>query len=99
MNAVNENTGRGQFSIPPDLVIGRSASVLPLAGEVNWGMTAFAVEQIRSITDGKEVISAGVDTGIDRSHPLLSNCFAAKDFLCTLCGFFGFLQCARCRLT
>lgn len=68
------------FTIPPDLVRGSAADALPLAGEVNWGMARFAVDQLRTITDGRECISAGVDTGVDRNHPLLKNCIAAKDF-------------------
>lgn len=68
------------FTIPPDLIRGPSADVMPLAGEVNWGMEAFAVDRLRTVTDGKGVVVAGIDTGIDRSHPLLTNCFAAKDF-------------------
>jgi subtilisin len=68
------------FGIPPDLVIGPSADVLPLAGEVNWGVEAFQVDLLRSITDGAGVITGIVDTGVDRTHPLLANCFAARDF-------------------
>lgn len=69
-----------EFTIPPDLQRGSAADVLPLAGEVNWGMVAFAVERLRTITDGKGVVAAGVDTGVDRSHPLLGNCFASRDW-------------------
>lgn len=43
-------------------------------------MKVFSVDQLRSITRGKGVTVCGVDTGIDRTHPLLTNCFAAKDF-------------------
>jgi subtilisin len=68
------------FTIPPDLIRGPDADVLPLAGEVNWGMAVFGVDRLRTLTDGAGVVAAGVDTGIDRTHPLLSNCFAAKDF-------------------
>lgn len=66
--------------IPPDLLIGDSADVLPLAGEVNWGMEVFGVERLRAVSDGKGIVIGGIDTGIDREHPLLSNCIAAKDF-------------------
>lgn len=68
------------FEIPPDLVRGPESDVLPLAGEVNWGMATFAVDRLRSITDGAGVSVAVIDTGIDRTHPLLQNCAAAKDF-------------------
>lgn len=68
------------YGLPPDLVVGPSADVLPLAGEVNWGMDVFAVERLRTLTNGEGVVVCGIDTGIDREHPLLTNCFAAKDF-------------------
>ncbi len=68
------------FSLPPDLVRGPEADLLPLAGEVNWGMASFAVDRLREITKGEGVIVAGIDTGVDRSHPLLTNVIDAKDF-------------------
>lgn len=68
------------FGIPPDLDIGPTADVLPLAGEANWGVEAFAVDRLRSVTDGGGIVAGVVDTGIDRAHPLLANLIAAKDF-------------------
>lgn len=69
------------FRIPPDLRIGRAAAALPLAGEVNWGMEAFGVKALRSITDGTGQIVGVIDTGVDRTHPLLaSQVIDAKDF-------------------
>lgn len=68
------------FHIPPDLIRGPEADFLPLAGETNWGMSVFGVEQLRSQYDGSGVIVGITDTGVDRTHPILSNCFAAKDF-------------------
>lgn len=64
----------------PPVFRGPSGDVLPLAGEANWGMSVMGVDQLRTITRGKGIVIGGVDTGIDRTHPLLSNCFAAKDF-------------------
>jgi subtilisin len=71
--------GDDQFKIPP-VLIGPTADVLPLAGEVNWGMQVFGVDKLRSVSDGKGVIAGIVDTGADRTHPLLTNCVASKDF-------------------
>jgi subtilisin len=68
------------FVIPPDLIIGPKADVLPLAGEVNWGMDIFGVAAMRSLTNGEGVTTGIVDTGVDRAHPLLTNCVGAKDF-------------------
>lgn len=69
----------GLFRIPP-VIIGPQADALPLSGEVNWGMAAFGIDKLRSVSDGKGMICGIVDTGADRTHPLLSNCIAAKDF-------------------
>ncbi len=68
------------FVIPPDLVVGEHAELLPLAGEVNWGMDVFGVNSLRQVTDGAGVIAGIIDTGVDRTHPLLTNCIAAADF-------------------
>lgn len=68
------------FGIPPDLVKGPEADVLPLAGEANWGMATFQIEKIRSITTGEDIIVGVVDTGVDRDHPLLTNVIDARDF-------------------
>ena len=68
------------FFIPPDLVRGPSSDVLPLAGEANWGVAVFNVDSLRKLADGDGVIVGVVDTGIDRTHPLLTNCIAARDF-------------------
>ena len=69
-----------QFGIPPDLVVGPDAQFLPLAGEVNWGMATFGVDVLRTVTKGEGVITGVIDTGVDRTHPLLSNVFASKNF-------------------
>jgi len=68
------------FGIPPDLQIGEAADFLPLAGEVNWGVAAFAVDRLREVTDGKGMKVGIVDTGVDEDHPLLTNLAGAKDF-------------------
>lgn len=70
----------GLFRIPPDLLVGPAADFLPLAGEVNWGVAAMAVDRLRSVADGAGVTAGIVDTGVDRGHPLLANCVAARDF-------------------
>lgn len=67
------------YQIPP-ITYGPSADILPLAGEVNWGMEKFAVEQLRKVTDGKGIKIGIVDTGVDKSHPILNNVADAKDF-------------------
>lgn len=68
------------FIIPPDLVFGPTADVFGLAGEINWGIEAFGVNQLRRLTDGAGVIAAITDTGVDRTHPILSNCSSSRDF-------------------
>ena len=69
------------FGIPPDLVRGPSADVLPLAGEANWGMEVFGVNALRDAGHDGDGIKLGVvDTGIDRGHPLLTNVIEAYDF-------------------
>lgn len=67
------------YGIPPDLIRGPEAEVLPMAGEANWGMAAFGVQTLRD--QPFEPIKLGVvDTGVDASHPMLSNLRGAKDF-------------------
>lgn len=74
--------------IPPDLVRGDTADVLPLAGEVNWGMDLFGVDYLRSLTDGAGFKVGVVDTGIDESHEILQPNFAgAKDFTGSAYGY------------
>lgn len=69
------------FHIPPDLVRGPSADFLPLAGEANWGVQTFDFEPLRVAGDGGRGIKVGgIDTGVDRTHPLLTNLKDAKDF-------------------
>ncbi len=68
------------FHIPPDLHRGEWSDVLPMAGESNWGVKTFAVDRLREVTNGEGVITGICDTGVDRKHPDLSNCIAAKDF-------------------
>lgn len=69
-----------EFHIPPDLIRGPEGDVLPMAGEANWGISVFGVEDLRRLTKGEGVITGIVDTGVDRTHPDLSNCIAAKDW-------------------
>lgn len=69
------------YGIPPDLVIGPSSDVLPLAGEANWGMAKFDVERLRSIANGAGVIVGVIDTGLDDQHPdVKPNYLASRDF-------------------
>lgn len=69
------------YRIPPDLVFGPTADVLPLAGEVNWGMDVFGVDTLRSLVPAQPGVKLGVvDTGVDATHPLLVNLKGAKDF-------------------
>lgn len=68
------------YGIPPDLVVGPEADVLPLLNETNWGMAKLAIDQLRQYSNGEGVIAGVVDTGVDRAHPLLTNCINAKDF-------------------
>ena len=65
----------------PDLTRGPSADALPLAGEVNWGMGTFAVDDLRKLAPTGPAIKLGVvDTGVDKSHPILGNVKGARDF-------------------
>lgn len=57
------------YHIPPDLIRGPEADVLPLAGEANWGMRVLDVARLRAVTDGEGIITGIVDTGIDVNHP------------------------------
>ena len=67
------------YGLPP-VFRGPSANALPLAGEVNWGMGVFGVETLRAATAGLRVKLGVVDTGVDRTHPLLASVRDAKDF-------------------
>ncbi len=67
------------YGIPPDLVIGPGFDHLPMAGEANWGMKKFDVDRLRAVP--VPGIKLGVvDTGVDRTHPLLANVKGARDF-------------------
>lgn len=67
------------YHLPP-VFRGPSADVLPLAGEVNWGMATFGVEALRALKP-TPIKVAVVDTGIDDTHPILRENFAGgKDF-------------------
>ncbi len=77
-----------QYGIPPDLIRGPSARVLPLAGEINWGMDVMGVDFLRTLTEGEGIKLGVVDTGIDESHPLIQPNFGgAKDFTGSSIGF------------
>jgi len=67
-----------RYGLPP-IFIHEKADFLPLAGEVNWGMMAFAIDRLRTITDGAGIKVGGVDTGCDRKHSLLQNVVDASD--------------------
>ena len=67
------------YSLPP-VFRGPEGAMLPLVGEVNWGMSVFQIDRLRSITDGKGIRIGVVDTGVDANHPLLGNVKGAKDF-------------------
>lgn len=68
------------YRLPPDLVRGDESDVLPMANEANWGVKTFQVDRLREVTAGDGVIAGICDTGVDRAHPDLANCIAAKDF-------------------
>jgi subtilisin len=68
------------FHIPPDLIRGPESDVLPMAGEANWGVEVFGVNDMRKLTNGEGVIAGIIDTGVDRTHPDLKNCIASRDF-------------------
>lgn len=69
------------FGLPPDLVRGPEYDALPLAGEVNWGMDVFRVDDLRALTASAPPIKVGVvDTGVDPGHPLLANLKGSRDF-------------------
>jgi subtilisin family serine protease len=68
------------YGIPPDLVRGPEADVLPLADEINWGMEIFGVNRLREAVGAARVKLGVVDTGVDTSHPLLATVKGAKDF-------------------
>lgn len=75
------------YTLPP-ITYGPSADVLPMSGEVNWGMDKFGVGLLRFDTDGEGVPIGGVDTGIDDTHPLIAPNFkAAKDFTGSAYGY------------
>ncbi len=63
------------MQLPP---IERGPSMKGAPG-ANWGMAAFKVNDLRGKVKNKIKIGI-VDTGVDPSHPLLTNLVAAKDF-------------------
>lgn len=67
------------YTLPP-VFVGPEADVLPLSGEVNWGMTAFDIERIRAATGDLRLKLGIVDTGVDARHPILTNVKGARDF-------------------
>ncbi len=66
-----------QYQLPP-IFYGPSSKVLPMAG-ANWGHKAFNVPALQDKVKSKLIIGI-IDTGVDRSHPSLSNVIDAKDF-------------------
>lgn len=70
--------GNDKYRLPP-VEYGPEYDALPMAGEVNWGMEKFGVDLLRRSTPPKIKLGI-VDTGVDRSHPLLANVAGAKDF-------------------
>ena len=69
------------YHLPPDLIRGPESDVLPMAGEANWGVAKFKVDLLRQASNGGAGVITGIcDTGVDRAHPDLRNCVAAKDF-------------------
>lgn len=75
------------YGLPP-VFRGPTYQAIPQAGEVNWGMSVFGVEQLRAITNGAGIKIGGVDTGIDKNHELLAANFkAAKDFTGSASGY------------
>lgn len=71
---------RSDFTFPPDLRVGPGADVLPLAGEANWGMVWAGLDQLREAAAGQTLKVAGIDTGVDVRHPLLTNVKGVIDF-------------------
>lgn len=67
------------YGIPPDLIRGPEGDVLPLADEANWGIKTFDVQRLRD-EPFESIKVAVIDTGVDASHPILSNVAGAKDF-------------------
>lgn len=67
------------YTLPP-VFVNAEADVLPMTGEVNWGMDVFGIEYLRSLAP-KPIKLGVIDTGIDDTHPLLQPVFkGAKDF-------------------
>ena len=54
-----QSSGDPVYGIPPDLVRGPSAMALPMAGEANWGMSVFGVEQLRRLRPGPDDVIHG----------------------------------------
>lgn len=74
------NRGEPVYGLPP-IFRGPCAQALPLAGEINWGMTVFEIEKLRTITNGAGIKIGVIDTGIDDTHEILAPNFGgAKDF-------------------
>lgn len=67
------------YGLPP-IFVHELTSALPLANEINWGMNVFNIEALRNVTHGEGMKIGIIDTGVDRTHPLLANVKDAKDF-------------------
>lgn len=68
------------YALPPVFVTAE-AEMLPLAGEVNWGMDVLGIEYLRSLKPNPIKLGI-VDTGTDPNHPLISaNHMGSKSFV------------------
>lgn len=68
------------YGLPP-VFVGPTAEMLPQAGEVNWGMAKFKVDDLRAMVGAVTVKLGIVDTGIDRNHPMFEgNYQGSRDF-------------------
>jgi subtilisin family serine protease len=68
------------YHLPP-VFLGPQSAVLPLADEVNWGMATFGIQSLRDVAGDAKVKVGVVDTGVDKSHPVLEQVVkGAKDF-------------------
>lgn len=67
------------YGLPP-IFVHEIAMMLPQAGEINWGMSGMGVDMLRRVTRGEGIKIGVIDTGVDRTHSLLTNVKDARDF-------------------